>query len=102
MAHSKFLRNRDNHLKTRRFQSVAPTQRLNGKRGPTKYVLAGFESRLLDSRSITFACPLPNDRLCAGCSVVPAKALRLPCGHTVCSTRVCSAAVRAAIQRDPC
>ncbi|KAH7976781.1 hypothetical protein HPB52_019444 [Rhipicephalus sanguineus] len=102
MAHSKFLRNRDNHLRARRFQSVAPTHRMNRNRGPTEYALAGFESRFLDSRSITFAYPLPNDRVCAGCSVVPARALRLPCGHTVCRTCVCNAVVRAAAQHDPC
>ncbi|KAH7947560.1 hypothetical protein HPB52_013308 [Rhipicephalus sanguineus] len=36
------------------------------------------------------------------CSVVPARALRLPCGHAGCRTCVCNAVVRAASHRDPC
>ncbi|KAL1469451.1 hypothetical protein MTO96_025059 [Rhipicephalus appendiculatus] len=100
MADSKFPRNGDNRLGARPLQSAAPTHRMNMNRGPTKYVLAGFDCRFLDSRSVTFAFPLPNDRVCGGCSVVPARAVRLPCGHVLCGSCERDAVVRAAARRD--
>ncbi|KAH7978904.1 hypothetical protein HPB49_007254 [Dermacentor silvarum] len=56
----------------------------NENRGSPSYVLQGFDCYFLNSRSVTFAEPLPSVRVCASCSVVPARAVQLPCGHTLC------------------
>ncbi|KAH7970602.1 hypothetical protein HPB49_011936 [Dermacentor silvarum] len=54
------------------------------KRGPTPYLLSGFDCFFLDGRTILFAQPLASGRVCAGCSAVPAKAQLLPCGNILC------------------
>ncbi|KAL3224998.1 hypothetical protein MRX96_026186 [Rhipicephalus microplus] len=94
MADNKFLPNGDNPRRARHFQSVAPTHRMNNSRGPTKDVLTGFDCPFLDSRSITFAYPLSNGRVCAGCSMVPAIAVRLPCAHILCGSCALDAVAR--------
>ncbi|KAH7974801.1 hypothetical protein HPB49_019734 [Dermacentor silvarum] len=54
----------------------------------------------LNSRSITFVEPLPSIRVCASCSVVPARAVQLPCGHTLCELCEYDAFVQAAAQLE--
>ncbi|KAH7970913.1 hypothetical protein HPB49_016667 [Dermacentor silvarum] len=53
------------------------------KRGPTPYLLSGFDCYFLHGRTILFAQPLASGRVCAGCSAVPAKAQLMPCGHII-------------------
>ncbi|KAH7960383.1 hypothetical protein HPB49_019081 [Dermacentor silvarum] len=74
---------------------------ISQNRSPTAYVLRGFDCSFLDSRRITFGQPLPN--VCVSCSVLPARALLLPCDHTVCEVCKCDTfdrAERAADQDD--
>ncbi|KAH7975122.1 hypothetical protein HPB49_024056 [Dermacentor silvarum] len=104
MPHSTLSRTNDdsdNHL-------GREPQRDSGQRhiptvnhGPSTYVLQGYDCYFLNSRSITFVEPLPRVRVCAGCSVVPARAVQLPCGHTLCELCEYDAFVRAAAEAQP-
>ncbi|KAL1480497.1 hypothetical protein MTO96_050977 [Rhipicephalus appendiculatus] len=75
---------------------------MNSNRGPSRYVLTGFGCLFLflTTQNITFVHPLPNDRVCAGCAVVAARAVRLPCGHTLCRPCARHAVARATARRD--
>ncbi|KAH7974804.1 hypothetical protein HPB49_019737 [Dermacentor silvarum] len=87
MAHSKFSRTADNsdyHLRRKPSRSLEQRRLANVNRGSSTYVLQGFDFYFLNSRSITFTEPLPSVPTCSGCSVVPVRAVQLPCGHTLC------------------
>ncbi|KAL1469452.1 hypothetical protein MTO96_025060 [Rhipicephalus appendiculatus] len=99
MADRRFQRNGGNHLRARPFQSVAPAHRMNSDHGPCRYVLIGFDCLFLAAQNITFVHPLPNDWVCAGCAVVAATAVRLPCGHTLCWPCAYDAVARATARR---
>ncbi|KAL3187699.1 hypothetical protein MRX96_024729 [Rhipicephalus microplus] len=55
----------------------------------TTYVLQGFGCSFLDMRPFQFVYSLPSVRVCVACKVVSARAVLLPCGHTMCG--ICSA-----------
>nr|XP_050047453.1 uncharacterized protein LOC126544248 isoform X5 [Dermacentor andersoni] len=50
-----------------------------------RYTLVGF-SKELDRRSLHFVEPIPANRICKVCSLVPRMTAFLPCLHVVCKT----------------
>uniref|UniRef100_A0A224Z1G9 TNF receptor-associated factor 6 n=1 Tax=Rhipicephalus zambeziensis TaxID=60191 RepID=A0A224Z1G9_9ACAR len=50
-----------------------------------RYTLVGF-SKEVDRRPLNFVRPIPANRICRACGVVPRVAALLPCLHVVCKT----------------
>lgn len=50
-----------------------------------RYTLVGF-SKELDRRPLHFVRPIPANRICKACGVVPRKAALLPCLHVICKS----------------
>lgn len=78
--------------KSAKLRSQPPT-----RKGIT-YVLQRFGCPFLDMHPFEFAFPLPSVRICVSCKVVSARAVMLPCGHTMCD--LCSAGAGQDVRED--